>query len=156
LFKLNRLVFAVITTLAFLHLPGYARGQEALIASARAWFDKGMLYQEAGNAKAGDAFKQAIEDLDKYISGKEADPQRLPGAYVLRAKCRIFHGQGRQAIPDLDKAIELSPDDGDIYYLRSFVYRITGDADRFLEDLKTAARKGNEKAKGDLTAMGKQ
>ncbi len=128
-----------------------AFGKEPDLQSAQAWFEKGMLYQEAGNPHAGDAFSRAIQDLDCYI-GKEPDRLLLSKAYVLRAKCRIFQGQGKQAIPDLDKAIELSPDDGDTYYLRSFAD--AKNTEKYVEYLKTAARKGNEKARGELTAKG--
>ncbi len=130
-----------------------AFGKEPDLQSAQVWFEKGMLYLEAGNTHAGDAFSQAIQDLDCYI-GKEPDRSLRSKAYILRAKCRIFQGQSKQAIPDLDKAIELSPDDGDMYYLRSFAYCLAKNTERYVEDLKTAARKGNEKAQGDLKAKG--
>jgi tetratricopeptide (TPR) repeat protein len=141
--------------LAFLaiFLVSSAFGAGPDLQSAQAWFEKGMLYTEAGNAQADDAFGRAIKDLDSYI-GKETDRSLLSRAYILRAKCRMFRRGSKSALPDLDKAVELAPDDGDTYYLRSFAHYLAKDQVQYLDDLKTAAQKGNEKAQGELKAKG--
>ncbi len=68
----------------------------------------------------------------------------------MRARCHNLLGDNEQAIRDLDRAIELSPDDGDIYYLRSFIHEIMGHTQLSVADLQTSARKGNEKAMDEL------
>ena len=133
-----------------------AHSQAPGVQSAKAWFDKGMLLREAGDAHSTEAFKEATRDLDSFIDANEDDIPGLSRAYTLRARCYSLLGNNKQAIQDIDKAIELSPEDGDIYYLRSFVHEIMGHTQLSLADLKMAARKGNEKARGELKAKGIQ
>jgi tetratricopeptide (TPR) repeat protein len=138
---------------SFLFL-GIAQGEESKARSAKAWFDTGMLLREAGKPDSSDAFKRAVQELDTYIGDKEADQTGRASAYSLRARCQNLLGDNNKAISDLNKAVELSPEDADAYYLRSFVYGLTGNARMSLADQKAAARKGHKKAQGDLTAKG--
>ncbi len=133
---------------------GIAGSQERNLQSAKAWFDKGMLFREAGDPRSTDAFRQAAQDLDGYIESSRNDLHGLTKAYILRARCRNLLGDNEQAIRDLDKAIALSPDDGDLYYLRSFIHEIMGHTRSSVDDLKMAARRGNEKAKDELKIKG--
>ncbi len=148
-------LFAVVLAGLLTFSAGLVQGVEPNLQNAKAWFDKGMLYREAGDPRSTDAFKQAAADLDVFIAaqGKSSpDPAR---AYTLRARCRNLLGDNEQAIRDLDRAIELSPADGNLYFLRSFIYETMGNAQLSLADLRTAAQKGNEKARGELKAKGR-
>lgn len=124
------------------------------MASAKQWFEKGMLMMEAGSAHSADAFKQAIQDLDSFLDEKAGDREGYSAAYTLRSKCRSMLGDNPHAIEDLDRAIELSPEDGENYYFRSSVQANAGNAELSLADLKTAARKGHQHARDDLTLKG--
>ncbi len=146
------IVSAVIVSL----FAGIVDCQERSLQSAKAWFDKGMLFREAGDPRSTDAFKQAAEDLDIYIDANGNELQGLTRAYTLRARCHNLLGDNEQAIRDLDRAIALSPDDGDIYYLRSFIHEMMGHTQVSVDDLQASARKGNEKAKGELKRKGIQ
>ncbi len=148
---------AVIVSSAIIFIfAGIANSQEQNLQSAKAWFDKGMLYREAGDPRSDDGFQQAVRDLNGYIKSGGNNPQGLTRAYTLRARCRNLLGDNGEAIRDLDRAIALSPNDGDIYYLRSFIHEIMGQVRIAIDDLKTAARYGNEKAKDELRIKGIQ
>ncbi len=146
---------AIVSALVLVVSTG-ASSRVSDVQSAKAWFDKGMLYREAGDPRSTDAFKQAAQNLDGVIDAGGNDIPGLTRAYTVRARCHNLLGNNEQAIQDLDKAIALSPEDGDIYYLRSFIHEIMGHAQLSVADLKISARKGNEKAQGELKAKGIQ
>jgi tetratricopeptide (TPR) repeat protein len=133
-----------------------ASGREPDVQSAKVWFDKGMLFREARDPRSNDAFKQAAGDLDSFIDAHGNNFQDLTRAYTLRARCHNLLGNNEQAIRDLDRAAELSPDDGNIYYLRSFIHEMMGHTQLSVDDLIASARKGNEKARGELKVKGIQ
>ncbi len=130
-----------ILLFAMLVHPAWAVNQQGPdLQSAKAWIDKGMLLREAGNQGSTEAFKEAAQYLDKAIAA-EKNIQILVQAYRLRARCRNLLGNNAEAIQDLTKAIELAPDDGDIYYMRSFIHELMGHADLSLDDLKSGCAK---------------
>ncbi len=135
-------------------LMSVAQGQESKAASAQKWFEKGLLMMEAGNAHATDAIKQAIWDLDAYLNEKGTDRARRSAAYTLRSRCHSILGDNPHALEDLDRAIELSPENAENYYLRSFANEGAGNVEKSIADLKTAARKGHQKAQEDLLSKG--
>jgi tetratricopeptide (TPR) repeat protein len=151
-----RHAWTVIVSAAILVASGSASSREPDVQSAKAWFDKGMLFREAGDSRSTEAFKQAARDLDGFINSNENEIQGLTRAYTLRARCYNLLGNNEQAIRDLDKAIELSPADGDIYYLRSFMHEIMGHAQLSVADLKVSAQRGNQKAQDELKVKGIQ
>lgn len=144
---------AVVLTGIILLSPGIVLSGPDL-HTAKAWFDKGMLYREAGDPRATDAFRRAAADMDDVIAAKGSGSTALAKAYTLRARCRNMLGNNDEAVRDLDRAIELSPSDGDLYYIRSFMHEIMGHTELSLADLRSAAQKGNEKAQGELKAKG--
>ncbi len=135
---------------------GILHSQEWTLQSAKAWFDKGMLLREAGDTRSTNAFRQAARDLDGYIETNGNDPQSLARAYTLRARCWNLLNDNEQAIHDLDRAIELTPADGNLFYLRAFIHEIAGHAELSIADLKMSARQGNENAKDELKRKGIQ
>jgi tetratricopeptide (TPR) repeat protein len=60
----------------------------------------------------------------------------------------------RKAIEAFSKAIEKSPKDGSAYYIRGVAYNKLGSPKHALEDLKTAAGLGHEKAQKYLKSKG--
>lgn len=154
LFRRVRAVIVPASMVAILLSSAYSQAPD--VQSAKAWFDKGMLLREAGDARSSDAFGQALQDLDNYIAATGRDSPSLIRAYTLRAKCHNLLGNNEQAIQDLDKAIALSPEDGDIYYVRSFIHELMGHTQLSATDLTTSAHKGNEKARSELKAKGIQ
>ncbi len=144
----------IVSTIIVFLFAGIVDSQQRNLQSAKIWFDQGMLFREAGDPRSTGAFKQAAQDLDIYIDANGNDLQGLGRAYTLRARCHNFLGDNEQAIRDLDRAIELSPDDGDVYYLRSFIHEMMGHPQLSVADLQISARKGNEKAKDELKAKG--
>jgi tetratricopeptide (TPR) repeat protein len=120
--------------------------------AAKALIDKGMLQREAGKPGSTKTFGQAKLLLDGVIASTGKDASDLAKAYELRARCRSLLGNNEQALSDLDKAIALSPDAGDLYYLRSFVHGTMGHDRASVADLQAAARKGYQKARDELTA----
>ncbi len=147
---------AIVLSAIIFIFAGIVDSQERNLQNAKTWFDKGMLFREAGDPRSNDAFKQAAGDLDSYIDANGNDSQGLTRAYTLRARCHNLLGNNEQAIRDLNRALELSPDDGDIYYLRSFIHEMMGHTQLSVADLQTSARKGNEKARGELKVKGIQ
>ncbi len=145
----------IVSTAIVLFMSSIAFG-ESDVQSAKAWFDKGMLFREAGDARSADAFKQAVQGLDDYIAANKSDRHGLTRAYTLRARCHNLLGNNEKAIQDLDRAVGLSPSDGDIYYLRAFIHEIAGHRQLSVDDLKMSARQGNEKAKDELKRKGIQ
>ncbi len=133
-----------------------ASGGQPDAQSAKAWFDKGMLFREAGDPQSNEAFIQAAGDLDTFINAEGNNFQDLTRAYTLRARCHNLLSNNEQAIHDLDRAIALSPDEGDIYYLRSYTHEIMGHTQLSVDDLQASARTGNEKAKDELKRKGIQ
>ena len=133
-----------------------AQGGESKAATAQKWFETGLLMMEAGNPRADDAIRRAIRDLDAYLGEKGADRSGRAAAYTLRSRCHSIQGDNAHALFDLDRAIELSPEDGENYYLRSFAEETAGNPEKSVVDLKTAARKGHQKARADLILKGIQ
>ncbi len=146
----------ILSSVIILIIAGIVDGQEQKLQSAKAWFDKGMLLREAGDPRSADAFKQASRDLDVYIGANGNDLQALTRAYTLRARCWNLLGDNEQAIRDLNKAIGLSPGDGDLYYLRAFIHELMGQTRVSIDDLTMSARCGNEKARDELKRKGMQ
>ncbi|MFH1069836.1 MAG: tetratricopeptide repeat protein [Candidatus Glassbacteria bacterium] len=59
-----------------------------------------------------------------------------------RGKTYLKMGKYKQAIDDFTGALEFSPNDGEIYYLRSEAFKNFGKPDLAKRDLETASRKG--------------
>jgi len=148
---------AIIGVLLMLFvLPISTLGQEEKASNAKEWFDKAMLYREAGDPRSTDAFQRAVLALDGYLTGKETDIRKRAQAYSLRARSHSLLGDNDQALLDLNESIKLAPDDNGTYYLRSFIHELMGHKQLSMADLKTSAQMGNEKAKGELHSKGIQ
>ena len=120
-----------------------AKKKDAPVKNADYWFDKGALCATYGNDKA------AIKFFQKVI---ELDPQRS-GAYFEQG---ISYGQLEQydkALPLINKAIEMAPDNGLYIYGRGRVHLLAGDREKALADFKKAAELDDEDAQVYMETM---
>ena len=114
--------------------------EDTPVKNADYWFDKGALCATYGNDKA------AIKFFQKVI---ELDPQRS-GAYFAQG---ISYGQLEQydkALPLIDKAIEMAPENGLYIYGRGRVHLLAGYKQMALADFKKAAELDDEDAQAYL------
>jgi tetratricopeptide (TPR) repeat protein len=108
--------------------------------SADYWFDKGALCATYGNDRA------AVKYFQKAIA---LDPDRS-GAYFEQG---ISYGQLNEfskAIPLLNKAITMEPQNGLYLYGRGRVYLLNGKEDLAMQDFIKAAQLGDEDAQAYL------
>jgi tetratricopeptide (TPR) repeat protein len=119
---------------------GTAMKKDAPVKNADYWFDKGALCATYGNDKA------AIKYFQKVI---ELDPKRS-GAYFEQG---ISYGQLEQfdkAIPLIDKAIAMEPENGLFIYGRGRVHLLAGYREKAMADFKKAAELDDEDAQAYL------
>ncbi len=123
--------------------PDAARKTDAPVKNADYWFDKGALCATYGNDKA------AIKFFQKVI---ELNPQRS-GAYFAQG---ISYGQLEQydkAIPLIDKAIKMEPQNGLFIYGRGRVHLLAGNREKAMADFKKAAELDDEDAQVYMDTM---
>ncbi|MBT8372253.1 MAG: tetratricopeptide repeat protein [Deltaproteobacteria bacterium] len=129
--------FVGLMAIAFLIGSSSAVGaQKAVIQGADYWFDKGALCATYGNDKA------AIKYFQKVIN---KDPNRSD-AYFEQG---ISYGQLQEffkAIPLIDKALEMEPQNGLYLYGRARVYLLAGETEKAMQDFQKAAALDNEDA----------
>ena len=122
---------------------GTAPKKDAPVKNANYWFDKGALCATYGNDKA------AIKFFQKVI---ELNPQRS-GAYFAQG---ISYGQLEQfdkALPLINKAIEMEPQNGLYIYGRGRVHLLAGDREKAVADFKKAAELNDEDAQAYMETM---
>ncbi|NNL75288.1 MAG: tetratricopeptide repeat protein [Desulfobacterales bacterium] len=110
--------------------------QKAVIQDADYWFEKGALCATYGNDKA------AIKYFQKVIN---KDPNRSD-AYFEQG---ISYGQLQEffkAIPLINKALEMEPQNGLYFYGRARVYLLAGETEKAMQDFQKAAALDNEDA----------
>lgn len=96
--------------------------------------DKALSYANRGAVLiAAKKYDQAITDLDKAVS---IDPS--PTAYYYRAQARNLKGDAAGAMPDVAKALELTPRDPELLALRAVLHQNTGDSDAAIADYTAA------------------
>jgi tetratricopeptide (TPR) repeat protein len=122
---------------------GTAMKKDAPVKNADYWFDRGALCATYGNDKA------AIKYFQKVI---ELDPKRS-GAYFEQG---ISYGQLEKfdkALPLIDKAIAMEPENGLFIYGRGRVHLLAGDREKAMADFKKAAELDDEDAQAYMEAM---
>lgn len=96
--------------------------------------DKTLSYANRGAILiAAKKYDQAITDLDKAVS---IGPS--PTAYYYRAQARNLKGDAAGAMPDVAKALELTPRDPELLALRAVLHQNTGDSDAAIADYTAA------------------
>ena len=82
-----------------------------------------------------DPHSEPVKDWDRII---EVAPRYklIHYIYQLRANYRAGRGQFDASIDDVNKALEFTPDDGNLYHLRGFSYVMKNDMDRAYADYK--------------------
>jgi tetratricopeptide (TPR) repeat protein len=142
-------LFSIMALTAAALSPFAAAGSAPLKASAGApaesqdfshWFQKGALCATYGNNQAAVRYFAKAIALD-------------PGHSGARFSQGVSYGQMKDygaALAAIDRAIEMSPQNGLYYYGRARVYLLAGDKDRALIDFRKAADLGDEDAQGYL------
>ena len=113
------------------------------VKNADYWFDKGALCATYGNDPA------AIKFFKKAIT---LDPNRS-GAYFEQG---ISYGQLEEfgkAIPLINKAIEMEPQNGLYIYGRGRVHLLAGDQEKAMADFKKAAALDDEDAQAYMKTI---
>jgi tetratricopeptide (TPR) repeat protein len=113
------------------------------VKNADYWFDKGALCATYGNEPA------AIKFFQKAIT---LDPKRS-GAYFTQG---ISYGQLDQfdkALPLINKAIAMEPQNGLFFYGRGRVHLLAGDQEKAMTDFKKAAELDDEDAQAYMETM---
>ena len=113
------------------------------VKNADYWFDKGALCATYGNDTA------AIKYFQKVI---KLDPQRS-GAYFSQGVSYGQLGEFGKAIPLVNKAIEIQPQNGLYIYGRARVHLLAGNQEKAMADFKKAAELDDEDAQAYLETI---
>ncbi len=110
--------------------PGASDWRPSVTASDwERWNDYGIGLLLQGDLKGAEhAFRRAID----------ADPQH-PDGWLNVARSMVEEGRTADAVPFLEKALELSPDLPRALYFRALVRRATGEYENALADLRLAS-----------------
>lgn len=108
-----------------------------------AYVARGAVYLSLGHQK------RAIEDFDRAIRLNPKDS----GYYNIRGVAYLDIDYNR-AMKDFNKAIELNPKYADAYFGRGTIYHLQGNRNRSIDEMKSAARLGNNMAQVFLRKQG--
>jgi tetratricopeptide (TPR) repeat protein len=111
-----------------------------------AYLERGRAYQKIGD------YRRAVDNYNLALKG---DPQN-PIAYCERGSAYIKLEFFPLAMLDCDKAIEINPQYARAYFERGISYQRTGNAEKGLQNFKTAAALGSREAQDLLKAAGVQ
>jgi tetratricopeptide (TPR) repeat protein len=89
---------------------------------------------------------EKVENYNKFIQLNPDDAL----AYNNRGNAYFNLGQYQRAIEDYNEVIKLNPNDASAYFRRGFIYAKLGNDNQFTNDLKIAARLGNQTAQNTL------
>jgi tetratricopeptide (TPR) repeat protein len=125
-------------------IKDYDKAIELDPKDAEIYVARGISYRKLGN------YQQSIQDYDQAIQLNFKDAT----VYFLRGLSYYNLGDCGQAIKDYDKAIELDPHYAMAYGARGMAYLKLGDQHKGFEELKIAARLGDEGAENYLKSEG--
>jgi tetratricopeptide (TPR) repeat protein len=125
-------------------IKDYDKAIELDPKDAEIYVARGISYRKLGN------YQQSIQDYDQAIQLNLKDAT----VYFLRGFSYYNLGNYWQAIKDYDKAIELDPQYAMAYGARGMAYLKLGDKHKGFEELKIAARLGDEGAENYLRSEG--
>ncbi len=111
---------------------------------ARTYAGRGDLYiQRYLRGRDADDLRQASRDFESAV---EADLQNVDGL-VGRAKVYAQRPATYQrAVADLDRAVRIRPDDGELYRARGDVFTLIGDDERAMRDYDDALQRGGNQS----------
>lgn len=101
---------------------------------AEAHYVLGRVYIKLGKPK------QAFLELEKAIALAPDDVRLLAASYFSRGELLHKEKRDREAMADLNRAIELLPDARLFYLVRSEVFESTGDYELALKDIRKAIK----------------
>jgi tetratricopeptide (TPR) repeat protein len=125
-------------------IEDYDKAIEIKPGYAEAYNNRGIAYGSLGN------YRQAIEDFNRAIEIKP-DQEKY---YNNRGNAYAGLGNYRQAIKYYGRAIEIKPGYAEAYRNRSISYVRLGNNNLAFNDLRTAAKLGDEHAKNFLRKQG--
>jgi tetratricopeptide (TPR) repeat protein len=105
---------------------------------------RAMEQKELGNRHFEAA--RYMEAISCYTRAIDADPAYFEAYYnrgLAWQSLKLFY----KGIVDLDRALELRPNDPDVLYFRGLAYEATGQFEEALADIQIASSKGNMRAK---------
>jgi len=123
-------LLACITAVA---LTGKVVAQEALL-------ERGIAEYQSGNQYA------ALQSLSTYVNANSRDFR----GYFWRSQLFIRTSSNDNALNDLNRVIELSPENPDAHYLRGVVLMIKGERVNACRDLVRASELGQKMARGEV------
>lgn len=95
---------------------------------SRAFYSRGMLYQQVGE------LDDAINDLSQALALAPPVPEYTAQVYVNRAGVYLQQDEMSAALADLESSIALLPDDPDVLMVRASVYAFMRRFDEALDD----------------------
>ncbi len=96
-------------------------------------------YEKLGEKeKAREAFEDAVAAYDRYLTAAGADSQMLG----LRAVCAAKLGRGGEAVANIEEALDLTPNSGDLLFNAAQVHAIAGNRNEALAYARRAIEAG--------------
>jgi tetratricopeptide (TPR) repeat protein len=96
---------------------------------ADAYNDRSISYRQTGE------YDKAIDDCNMAL---QLNPKLAPLVYLNRGKVYLLKDEVAKAVADFSEAIKLTPDDGQLYYLRAKAYRRLGQLQQAEQDERRA------------------
>lgn len=97
------------------------------------------------NDKALSDFDKGLESAKKYLGIWSFPKETLADVYCSRARCYVAQSETQKALDDMNKAIELNPNDSSYYILRASLYQIIGNTEHFKQDITKAVELESKK-----------
>jgi serine/threonine-protein kinase len=104
------------------------------------WANLGDAYRYTPDhaAQAPQAYKQAVQEVEKLLAFTPDDPDLLSDASVYMAKL----GQRAQGLDEIGRALRFANGNSDVSFRAALVYELTGSRDRAMAALADAIRGG--------------
>ena len=132
----NRIVTFSSPLLLWKEAADHVEGRKDLPGLDRIYYNVGLSYLGIGD------YGHSVEYFSKSI---EISPQ-IYQIWYNRAYANYFRHKFREAIPDLDHSLSISPNYADAYFLRALTYRHLQDERSAMADFGRACQLGKERA----------
>jgi tetratricopeptide (TPR) repeat protein len=124
----------------------YSRAAEAYRRAIVMAPNEADLYANLGDAlqrlgqrdRAAENYRRAVQEVRKLLEVKQQDPLNLASLALYEAKL----GDRRAAAAAIARAATLSPQDGDVLYLRAIVHALAGETGPACDDTRNALAHG--------------
>lgn len=124
----------------------YSKAIELNHGAIKSYYNRGQAHQERGDIyfdlgmdeAATDAYDKAKDDFSQVIDQQPDDRNMLTDALYNRGMLYYQDASFAEAIADFDKAIELAPEDSELYLQRGDIYAEMGKTDLAIADFSKA------------------